>query len=64
MKPEPNINIDAVFEEGTPIDEAIDEAFRAAVEKHRQLGLPLVVWRDGKIVEVMPDEIDGLAKAD
>lgn len=59
MTSEPEVDIDAAFEQGTPIDEAMDEAIRAAVALHRQAGQPLVVWQDGKIVLVPPDAIDG-----
>jgi hypothetical protein len=31
---------------------------QAAIEKARQTKTKLVIWRDGKIVEVDPDEID------
>ena len=43
---------------GTPIDEAMSAAFRDAVLRHKQLGQPLVVWRDGKTVWIPPDEIE------
>jgi hypothetical protein len=51
------VDIDKLFEEGTAIDEAIAEAGRDARLKHKQLGVPLVVWRDGKVVEIPPEEI-------
>ena len=37
-----------------PID---PRAERNARLKHKQLGVPLVVWRDGKVVEIPPAEI-------
>jgi hypothetical protein len=46
---------------GTSINTLAIEAMRTAVEKviqtHRQLGLPLVIWRDGKVVQVHPDRL-------
>jgi hypothetical protein len=51
------VDIDKLFEDGTSIDEAIEQAGRDARLKHKQLGVPLVVWRDGKVVEIPPEEI-------
>lgn len=36
---------------------ALHEAARDARRKHKAFGVPLVIWRDGKVVEVPPDEI-------
>jgi hypothetical protein len=44
-----------------PLEERAEIAFRAAVEKvmeeHVRDGLPIYVLRDGKIVEVPPEEL-------
>jgi hypothetical protein len=32
-------------------------AHRRVIRLHRQLGVPLVIWRDGKVVEVSPWEV-------
>lgn len=38
-----------------------EKVMRSAVAKvvltHRRLGLPLAIWRDGKVVEVPPDQL-------
>lgn len=39
---------------------AIIRAARRAAEIAKQHGQPLVLWRDGKIVEVMPDDLPPL----
>lgn len=39
------------------VTEAVREAGRDARLRHKQLGVPLVVWRDGKVVEIPPEEI-------
>ena len=57
MIPEPKVDIDAAFEDGTLIDEAMREAVRQAIELHRRAGVPMVVWRDGRVQEVSADEI-------
>lgn len=40
------------------IDTGFPAVVHAAVEKARQTKTKLVVWRDGKIVEVDPDEVE------
>jgi hypothetical protein len=51
------MDIAKLFEQGAPIDEALARAGRDARLKHKQLGVPLVVWRDGQVVEIPPEEI-------
>lgn len=52
------IDIGAVFEEGTAIDEAMRKAWYRAVRRHRRLGIPLLVSENGKIVELDPFSVD------
>jgi hypothetical protein len=52
------IDIGAVFEEGTAIDEAMRRAWYRAVRRHRRLGIPLLVSENGKIVELDPFSVD------
>ncbi len=44
-----------------PLEERAELALKAAVEKviveHARQGLPIYVWRDGRVVEVPPDEL-------
>jgi hypothetical protein len=44
-----------------PLEERAEMALKAAVEKviveHARLGLPIYVWRDGKVVEVSLEEL-------
>ncbi len=49
-------DIGRLFREGKPIDDAMNAAVREVVLRHRQLGLPLAVWRDGKVVWISPEE--------
>lgn len=39
---------------------AMIRAARRAAEQARQHGQPLVLWRDGQVVRVMPDELPDL----
>jgi hypothetical protein len=50
-------SIDEIFEEGTPIDEALRQAVKKALLRHKQAGNPVVVWQNGKIVWLKPEEI-------
>ena len=52
------VDIGRLFCEGTAIDAAMNAAAREAVLQHKQKGLPMVVWRDGKVAWIPPDEID------
>lgn len=47
-----------IFEEGTPIDRALQRAARTAAIEHKREGVPLVIWRDGEVVLVPPEEIE------
>lgn len=40
------------------IDAGFPAVAHAAVEKARQTKTKLVVWRDGKVVEIDPDEVN------
>ena len=39
------------------IQEALREAVQDAVREHKLLGQPIVIWRDGQVVWVPPEEI-------
>jgi monomeric isocitrate dehydrogenase len=49
--------IDDIFREGTLIDRALKEGVREALLRHKQAGNPIVIWRDGKVVWLKPEEI-------
>lgn len=44
-----------------PLEERAEIALKVAVEKliveHAHRGLPIYIWRDGRIVEVPPEEL-------
>jgi hypothetical protein len=48
----------AVFRDGEAIERAIIAARRRVILKHRQLGIPLVIWREGKVVEISPESVE------
>jgi hypothetical protein len=69
MSRRPSRDIENILRDGTAIDRAIVAAHRRVIQRHRQLGVPLVIWRDGQVVEVplesvdLPDDV-GDAKVD
>ncbi len=46
-----------VFADPERITQALAQGVRDALLKHKQAGNPIVVWRDGKIVWIKPEEI-------
>ncbi len=38
--------------------QALREAVWDVIVEHKRLGLPLVVWRDGKVVHMPPEEAE------
>ena len=38
-------------------EEAFKKAVAEALAEHRLHGIPIVVWRDGKVVRIPPDKI-------
>lgn len=53
----PSVDVDQVCRDGAEVDAAVERAAREARLRHKQLGVPLVVWRDGRTVEIPPEEI-------
>jgi len=58
MSRRPSADIERIIRDGTAIDRAIVAAHRRVIRRHRQLGVPLVIWRDGQVVEIPPESID------
>ena len=58
MSRRPSREIASIIREGTAIDRAIVAARRRVIRRHRQLGVPLVIWRDGQVVEVSPESVE------
>lgn len=51
-------DITAIFREGTLIDRAIAAGARDAIRRHKQAGVPVVIWRDGEPVWVDAAELE------
>jgi hypothetical protein len=39
-------------------EQALKEAVAEAILDHKRKGIPIVVWRDGKVVEIASDQIE------
>ena len=50
-------DIAAILRDGAAIDRAIERAGYAVVRRHRQLGVPLVIRQDGRVVELPPESV-------
>ena len=51
-------DIDRIFAEGTVIDDALAQGVQEALRRHKQAGLPIAVWRNGKTVWIPPEKIE------
>jgi hypothetical protein len=59
MKADATRDLDRIFvEEGDLITEAIRKGAREAILRHKQAGLPVAIYRNGKTVWVQPDDLD------
>jgi hypothetical protein len=56
-------DISALFLDDKLIGDALNAAVRDAVQLHKEKGLPLVVWRDGKAVWISPEEAERACKS-
>jgi hypothetical protein len=53
-----DLDIAAIMRDGRAVDRAMIMAGVRAIRAHRAAGVPLVIMRDGKIVDVPADEFD------
>jgi len=40
------------------VEKAMKQAVAKAIAENKRLGIPLVIWRDGKVVHVPPEELE------
>ena len=38
--------------------QALRDAVGKVIQEHKRLGIPLAVWRDGKTIEISPEEAE------
>lgn len=63
MKAKPLKDITAIFCDGTLIDRAIADAARDAIRRHKQAGVPMAFWRNGKTVWVNAADLEPQPRA-
>jgi hypothetical protein len=51
-------DIGALFTDDVAMQRAMNRGVREALRRHKLLGESIVVWEDGEIVEVPPEEIE------
>jgi hypothetical protein len=56
-------SIEKLLADHEAVDAAMAEAVREAIVRHERLRQSIVVWRDGKVVEIPPEEIPGTASS-
>ena len=56
-------DIGAIIRDGKALDRAIERTHQRVLRRHRQTGIPVVIWRDGKVVEVPADAFDSAKDA-
>ncbi len=49
--------LEALFEDDARLDYLAKEAVRNALRQHKRLGQSIVVWRNGKVVTLAPEDI-------
>ena len=50
-------DVSRIFKEGKLIDDALREAVRKALLRHKRNGNPIATWQDGKVVWIPADQI-------
>src|SRR5439155_7371812 len=50
-------DIAAIFADRAAVQRALSQAVREAVLRHKRLGEPVFIWRDGRVGEIPPEEI-------
>jgi hypothetical protein len=53
--------VSELFDDGTAIAQAMDAAVREAVLQHKHKGLPLAVWRDGKVAWIPAEDVEAVS---
>lgn len=52
------IDVIAILKDRPRVQKAMRDAVQKAMRLHKLLGRPVYVWRDGKVVEIPPDQIE------
>jgi hypothetical protein len=58
MSRRPSRDIESITRDATAMDRATVAVLRRVIQRHRQLGVPLAIWRGGQVVEVSPQSVE------
>ncbi|MGH2370855.1 MAG: hypothetical protein ACRDI2_21980 [Chloroflexota bacterium] len=58
MRTEPQRDIGELLADTSLVTDALRQAAREALLRHQQAGLPVAIWRDGRVQWVAPEELD------
>jgi len=58
MSVDSEMSVDQFLRENERIERALRRGVREALIRHKKLGQPIVIWRDGKVVWVPAEEIE------
>jgi hypothetical protein len=64
IQPIERSELDAIYDDKEKIHAALVEGVRDARRWHKRMGLPVVEWRDGKVVWIPPEEIEDVEPTD
>ena len=54
----PELNIEELFRDHDRVLAALDRGVNRALWRHKQLGQSIVIWENGRVVEIPADEIN------
>ena len=57
-KADPPRDLLTILRDGVLVERALQKAARQAIHEHKKEGLPLAMWRDGKVVWVPAEELE------
>lgn len=63
-KTDPSLDVGALFQDDALIGGALERAVRRTIREHKEEGLPLAVWRQGKVVWVAAEELEAELSAE
>jgi len=62
MASESTRDISEILSDPTVVVEAADEASLDAIQRHKQMGLPLAIWKDGGVAWIAPEELERMKR--
>ncbi len=51
-------DISEILSDPTVLVQAVREAVQDAIQRHKQMGLPMAIWKDGHVTWVAPEELE------